>query len=173
MNRRFRKTFNIIPGNHDSDGLGSVSADDPESQLALLRNVQHAHEAYASALSELKKANLEFGEKIVGPATRICKAELVDYMSAVVACVRVAETLYNACPDLPYFRVARTKCKSVSTTFELARAQFETTAGEGQLGTEAFATYTKALTAFVDSISEAQEVVANAITRGVGNTRRP
>jgi len=135
----------------------------------MLREVQYAHELYASALSELKKAHVEFGERIIAPSVKIPDAELRTYMSAVVACVQVAATMYDECPDLPLFRVARTKCKIVSERFEVARAHFETTSEDGQLKLEKFATYTKTLSAFVDSISELQDIIANGIIRRSGN----
>ena len=149
--------------------LSPASAYIPELHLAMLREVQYAHGLYASALSELKKAHVEFGERIIAPSDKISEAELRTYMSAVVACVQVAATLYDECLDLPIFSVARTECKIASETFEVARAHFETTSGDGQLRLEKFVTYTKALSTFVDTISELQDIIASAVIRGSGN----
>jgi hypothetical protein len=135
----------------------------------MLREVQFAHEVYASALSELKKAHVEFGERVIAPSAKISEDELRTYMSAVLACVRIAATLYDECPDLPFFSVARTECKIVSETFEVARADFETISGKSHFGMETFATYTIALSEFLESISKLQDVIANAAIRRSGN----
>jgi hypothetical protein len=134
-----------------------------------LREVQRAHEAYASALSALKKANVELGEKVAARVAKISRAELHAYMLRVVACIQVAAALYYDCPDLPLFRIAKNQCKLASETFRVAREDFETTAGEGEVGIERFAAHTKALAAFVDSISEVHEMVATAVIGGTWN----
>ena len=166
MSWRFHKAVKVQLG---ISSLSPASAYSPELHLAMLREVQYAHELYAFALSELKKAHVEFGEILIAPSAKATRAELRAYMSAVVACVEVAATLYDECPDLPFFRVTRTECKIVSERFEVARAHFETTSSEGQLRMETVATYTKALSAFLDSIRELQEITASVIIRRSGN----
>jgi hypothetical protein len=153
-----------------SDGRpdGSQTGDSP---LAAFGRFKTAHDSYAAAIPELRKANDEFVAKITTPTENrtMSKDEFMAYMAAVVRFIETAKMLCGETPD--QFEAARTKGEVAIATFEAARRQFETTVLEGKLDTTMFTTYADALSAFCNGMSEFNQAITDTIASG-GRRRR-
>jgi hypothetical protein len=162
----FRASF-ATQTNDGRDG----TQDDPESPLAVFGRIRAAHDAYASAIPELRKANDQFVSKITTPTENrtMSKDEFMAYMTDVVRFIETAKTLCGETPD--QFGAARTKGEAAIATFEAARKQFETTVLEGKLDTAMFTTYADALTAFLNGMGAFDQALSDSISSG-GRRRR-
>ena len=164
----FRASFVTQANDDGSDGSKKGG---PDSLLAAFGRFKTAHDSYAAAIPELRKANDEFVKKITTPtgSGTMSKDEFMPYMAAVVRFIEIAKTLCTETPD--QFGAARTRCEAAIATFEAARKQFETTVSEGRLDTAMFTTYADALTAFLKGMSEFDQAITDIVTSG-GRERR-
>ena len=164
----FRTSFVTQASDSGPDGTQHGG---PESPLAAFGRFKAAHDAYAAAIPELRKANDEFVTKITTAGGTMSKDEFMAYMAAVVRFIEIAKTLCTETPN--QFGAARTRCEAAIATFETGRKQFETTVSEGRLDTAMFTTYADALTALLKGMSEFDQAITDTITNAGRKRRKP
>jgi len=164
----FRASFRTQTSDRASNG----TQDHPESPLVAFGRFKSAHDSYAAAIPEFRKAHDEFVKKITTPSDNqtMSKDEFVAYMTAIVRFVEAAKTLFGETPD--QFGAAKTKGEAAMATFEAARKQFETAVLKGKLDTATFTTFAGALTAFLNGMSEFDQAITDIISGGGTKQRK-
>jgi hypothetical protein len=116
---------------------------------------------YSMASGRFRTANDKFMNSVT--SSTLAREDFKAYMATAVEFIASAKRLMEL-PDLLQFRPAKVAFERAIEDFATVRAQFEKSVWVGQLDTETFTVYVKALTVFFKAITQFKDDIVNALT---------